>query len=76
MSLVVTFFFDVKKVLIFGPPKLSKTLWEIKYICWHWFTLFYLAKHSSKGIICFDFVKQNTTLPIVFYELLGQQLLQ
>ncbi len=33
----------------------------------HLFTVFYLIQPSSKQIICFDFGKQNSVLPIVFY---------
>ncbi len=40
---------------------------KIKCICLHLFTVFYLIQPSSKQIICFDFGKQNSVLPILFY---------
>ncbi len=52
---------------MFSPPKISSTVWGIKYICLQLFTVFYLIQPSSKQIICFDFGKQNSMLPIVFY---------
>jgi hypothetical protein len=52
---------------MFSPPKISLTVWGIKYICLHLFTVFYLIQPSSKQIICFDFRKQNSVLPIVVY---------
>ena len=58
----------VEHYLLFmcSPPKISQTILGIKYICLHFFTVFYLIQPSSKQI-CFDFGKQNIVLPIVFY---------
>ncbi len=53
-------------LFMFSPPKISETIPGIKYICLHLFTVFYLIQPSSKQIICFDFRKQNSVLPIVF----------
>ncbi len=49
---------------MFSPPKISWVVSEIKYICLHLLPVFYLIQPS---IICFDFRKQNSVLPIVFY---------
>ncbi len=54
---------------MFSPPKISYTVWGIKYICLQWYTVSYLIQPSSKHIVCFDFGKQNSVLPIVFYVL-------
>ncbi len=52
---------------MFSPPKISWVVSGIKYICLHSLTVFYLIQPSSNQIICFDFRKQNSVLPIVFY---------
>ncbi len=52
---------------IFSPPKISYTIWGIKYIWLHLFSVFYLIQPSSKQIPSFDFGKQNSVLPTVFY---------
>ncbi len=89
-------------LFMFSPPKISYTVWGIKYICFQLpyilayksrnfgqilpnifpirlirgstytrvytvFTVFCLIQPSSKQIICFNFGKQNSVLPIVFY---------
>ncbi len=54
-------------LFMFSPPKINQTIPGLKYICLHLFTVFYLIQPSSKQIICFDFRKQNSVLPIVFY---------
>ncbi len=54
-------------LFMFSPPKLSWVISGIKYICLHLLPVFYLIQPSSKQIICFDFRKQNSVLPIVFY---------
>ncbi len=54
-------------LLMFSPPKISWVITEIKYICLHLLPVFDLIQSSSKQIICFDFRKQNSVLPIVFY---------
>ncbi len=54
-------------LFMFSPPKISWVVSGIKYICLHLFTVFYLVQPSSKQIIYFDFRKQNSVLPIVFY---------
>ncbi len=51
----------------FSPPKISCVVSGIKYICFHLLQVFYVIQPSSKQIICFDFRKQNSVLPIVFY---------
>ena len=59
---------------MFSPPKISWVVSGLKYICVHLLPVFYLIQPSSKQIICFDFQKQNSVLPIVFYvpcEVLG-----
>jgi hypothetical protein len=56
-------------LFMFSPPKISYTIWGIKYICLHLLTVFYLIQPSIKQIICFDFGKQNSVLPIVLYVL-------
>ncbi len=59
----------VEHYLLFmvSPPKISFTVRGIKYISLHLLTDFYLIQPSSKKIICFDFGKQNSVLPIVLY---------
>jgi hypothetical protein len=52
---------------MFSPPKISWVISGIKYICLRLLPVFYLIQPSSKQIICFDFRKQNSVLPIVFY---------
>ncbi len=52
---------------MFSPPKISWVVKGIKCICLHFLPVFYLIQPSSKQIICFDFGKQNSVLPIVFY---------
>jgi hypothetical protein len=52
---------------MFRPPKISLTISGIKYIWLHLLPVFYLIQPSSKQIICFDFQKQNSLLPIVFH---------
>ncbi len=54
-------------LFMFSPPKISKAVSGIKYICLHLLPVFCLIQPSSKQIICFDFQKQNSVLPIVFY---------
>ncbi len=54
-------------LFMFSPPKISLTVWGINYIYFHIFTVFYLIQPSRKQIICFDFWKQNSVLPKVFY---------
>ncbi len=54
-------------LFMFSPPKISQTIWWIKYICLRLFTDFYLIQPSNKQIVCFDFGKQNIVLPTVFY---------
>jgi hypothetical protein len=54
-------------LFMFSPPKISWVVSGIKYICLHLLPVFYLIQPSSKQIICFDFRKQNSVLPIVFY---------
>ncbi len=54
-------------LFMFSPPKISWVVWGIKYICLHVFTVFYLIQPSSNQIICFEFGKQNSVLPTVFY---------
>ncbi len=54
-------------LFMFRPPKISWAVWEIKYIFLHYLPVIYLIQPSSKQIICFDFRKQNSVLPIVFY---------
>ncbi len=52
---------------MFSSPKISLTIQGMKYICLRLFTVFYLIQPCSKQIICFDFGKQNSVLPIVLY---------
>jgi hypothetical protein len=52
---------------MFSPPKISWVVSGIKYICLYLLTVFYLIQPSRKQIICFDFQKQNSVLPVVFY---------
>jgi hypothetical protein len=52
---------------MFSPPKISWVISGIKYIYLHLLPVFYLIEPSSKQIFCFDFRKQNSVLPIVFY---------
>ena len=54
-------------LFLFSPPKISWVVSGIKYICLHSLTVFYLIQPSSNQIICFDFRKQNSVLPIVFH---------
>ncbi len=54
-------------LFMFSLPKISYVASGIKYICLHLFIVFYLIQPSSKQFICFDFKKQNSVLPIVFY---------
>ncbi len=54
-------------LFMFSPPKISRVVSEMKYICLHLLPVFYLIQPSSRQIICFDFRKQNSVLPIVFY---------
>ncbi len=54
-------------LFMFSPPKTSLTIQGIKYICLQLITAFYLIQPSSKQIICVEFRKQNSELPIVFY---------
>ncbi len=55
-------------VFMFSPPKISWVVSGIKKnICLHLLHVFYLIQPSSKRFICFDFRKQNSVLPIVFY---------
>jgi hypothetical protein len=55
-------------LFMFSPPKISWVVLGIKYICLHLLPVFYLIQQpSSEQIICFDFWKQNSVLPIVFY---------
>ncbi len=54
-------------LFMFSPPKISWVVSVIKYICLHLLPVFYVIQPSSKQIICFDFRKQNSVLPIVFY---------
>ncbi len=54
-------------LFMFSPPKICWAVSGIKYICLHLIHVFYLIQPSSKQIICFDFRKQNSVLPIVFY---------
>jgi hypothetical protein len=49
---------------MFSPPKISWVVSGIKYICLYLLPVFYLIQPSSKQIICFDFQKQNSVLPI------------
>jgi hypothetical protein len=51
---------------MFSPPKISWTISGIKCICLHILSVFYLIQPFIKQIICFDFRKQNSVLPIVF----------
>ncbi len=51
----------------FSPPKISWAVSGIKDFCFHLHPVFYLIQPSSKQIICFDFRKKNSVLPIVFY---------
>jgi hypothetical protein len=53
-------------VFMFSPPKITWAVWGIKYI-FYLLPVFYLIKASSKQIIWFDFQKQNSVLPIIFY---------
>ncbi len=50
---------------MFIPPKISWVVSGIKYTFLHLIPVFYLIQPSSKQIICFDFCKQNSVLPIV-----------
>ncbi len=50
-----------------SPPKISWTVWGLKYICLHLFIVFYLIQPSNKQIICFDLGNHNNVLPIVLY---------
>ncbi len=54
-------------LFMFSPPKISWVISGIKDICLHLLPVFYLIQPSSKQFICFDFQKQNSVLPIVFY---------
>ncbi len=54
-------------LFMFSPPKISWVILGIKYICLHLIPVFYLIRPSSKQIICFNFCKENSVLPIVFY---------
>jgi hypothetical protein len=54
-------------LFMFSPPKMSWVVSGIKYICLHLLPVFYLIQPSGTQIICFDFQKQNSVLPIVFY---------
>ncbi len=56
-----------RTLFMFSPPKISWAVSGTKYICLHSIPVFYLIQPSGKQIICFDFRKQNSVLPIVFY---------
>ncbi len=56
------------RLFMFSPPKISWVIWGIKYIYLLLFTVFFLIQPSSKQIICFGFGKQNSVLPIVFFN--------
>jgi hypothetical protein len=60
-------------LFMFSPPKISWVVSGIKYICLHLLPVFYLIQPSSKQFICFDFQKQNSMLPVVFYVPCGKQ---
>ncbi len=53
-------------LFMFSPPKISWVVSGIKYICLYLLLIFYLIQPLRKQIICFDFGKQNSVLPIVF----------
>ena len=48
-------------LLMLSPPKLSQSIF------FNLLTLFYLIQPLGKQIDCFDFEKQDSTLPIIFY---------
>jgi hypothetical protein len=54
-------------LFMFSHPKISWVVSGIKYICLLLLPVFYLIQPSSEQIICFDFQKQNSVVPIVFY---------
>ena len=58
-------------LLMFSPPKLSKTIWGIiSFYLDLLTTMFYLTQPSNKQIICFDKkICKNSALLIVFYIL-------
>jgi hypothetical protein len=49
---------------MFSPPKIS---WVVFWNKIDLLLVFYLIQPPSKQIICFDFQKQNSGLPMVFY---------
>ncbi len=61
-------------LFMFGPPKNKLGRFRNKYICLHLLPVFYLIQSSSKQIICFDFRKQNSVLPIVILCTLVKQM--
>ncbi len=54
-------------LFMFSPPKISWAIRGIKYIFLQLLLVFYVIQSSIEQIICFDFGKQNSVLPIVFY---------
>ena len=63
-------------LVIFGPQKLSLVVWERWNIFLHFFTLYNLQSPTTVELcifICFDFTKQNSTIPILLHVPLAKQ---